>query len=112
MRLPPSLHLAREAHSVTLERAAAPTGPSEAQIARINALTATGRTDWVSLAGCLAFGLVTALGAVDVDVFVDIRQTELPLVGISVFTLLTSRPVSGGPYDAPPPLGVRSASEV
>ncbi|MCI5041294.1 MAG: pentapeptide repeat-containing protein [Donghicola eburneus] len=59
----------------------------DAQIARIDALTASGRTNWFALLAYLAFVTVTTLGVEHVDFFVDSRQTQLPIVGVSIPTL-------------------------
>lgn len=59
---------------------------TDAQIARIDALTATGRTNWLALLAYLAFVTVTTLGVQDVDFFVETRRTALPIVGVSIPT--------------------------
>lgn len=91
----------------------APGEPTEAQIARIDALTATGRTNWFALLAYLAFVLVTTLGVEDVDFFVDSRQTELPLVGVSIptFSFFVFAPVLGAALYAYLHLHVRKVSE-
>ncbi|MEM8591263.1 MAG: pentapeptide repeat-containing protein [Pseudomonadota bacterium] len=61
--------------------------PAEAQIARINELTRVGRTNWFALLAYLTFAFVTVLGVEDADFFIDSRQTQLPLVGVSVGTI-------------------------
>ncbi|NVO24896.1 pentapeptide repeat-containing protein [Donghicola mangrovi] len=70
---------------------------TDAQIARIDALTATGRTNWFALLAYLAFVIVTTLGVEDVDFFVDSRQTQLPIVGVSIptFSFFIFAPVLG-----------------
>lgn len=67
-------------------RPTAPDDPLPAQITRINELARTARATWLSLMGYLAFVGVTLLAVQDVDFFVDARQTQLPLVGVSIPT--------------------------
>ena len=55
-------------------------------IARINTLTATGRTNWFGLLAYLAFAFITLLGVEDADFFIPSRQTKLPLVGVDIPT--------------------------
>lgn len=59
---------------------------TEAQIARINALTAAGRTNWFGLMAYLVFAFITALGVSDADFFIPSRQTRLPLVNVDIPT--------------------------
>nr|WP_240722251.1 hypothetical protein [Poseidonocella sp. HB161398] len=55
-------------------------------IARINDLTRAGRANWFGLLAYLAFVTVTLLGVEDIDFFLDSRQTDLPLIGVSIPT--------------------------
>ncbi|MEM6636399.1 MAG: pentapeptide repeat-containing protein [Pseudomonadota bacterium] len=55
-------------------------------IERIDALTRAARGTWFSLIAYLAFAGVTLLGVQDIDFFLDSRQTQLPLVGVSIPT--------------------------
>jgi hypothetical protein len=93
--------------------AAGPPQPSEAQIARIDALTATGRANWFALLAYLAFALVTTLGVEDVDFFVASRQTELPLVGVSIptFSFFVFTPILGAALYAYLHLHIRKVTE-
>ncbi|HMR53111.1 pentapeptide repeat-containing protein, partial [Amaricoccus sp.] len=59
---------------------------TEAQIERINQVSAMARTSWIALLGYLAFVGVTLLGVEDADFFVPSRQTQLPLVDVSIPT--------------------------
>lgn len=56
------------------------------QIARINDLTRAGRANWFGLLAYLAFTMITLLAVEDVDFFLDSRQTDLPLIGVSIPT--------------------------
>ncbi|WP_172328062.1 pentapeptide repeat-containing protein [Mangrovicoccus sp. HB161399] len=71
-------------------RAALPVSPEQdgtgLAIARINDLTRAGRANWFGLLAYLAFVTVTLLGVENIDFFLDSRQTELPLVGVSIPT--------------------------
>ena len=58
----------------------------KAQIERINQVSAMARTSWIALLGYLAFVGVTLLGVEDADFFVPSRQTQLPLVDVSIPT--------------------------
>ena len=58
----------------------------KAQIERINQVSAMARTSWIALLGYLAFIGVTLLGVEDADFFVPSRQTQLPLVDVSIPT--------------------------
>ena len=58
----------------------------KAQIERINQVSAMARTSWIALLGYLAFVGVTLLGVEDADFFVPSRQTQLPLVNVSIPT--------------------------
>ena len=58
----------------------------KAQIERINQVSAMARTSWIALLGYLAFIGVTLLGVEDADFFVPSRQTQLPLVNVSIPT--------------------------
>ncbi|WP_172329252.1 pentapeptide repeat-containing protein [Mangrovicoccus sp. HB161399] len=59
---------------------------AEQRIARINELTQAGRTNWFSLLAYLTFMMITVLGVEDADFFIPSRQTQLPLVGVSIPT--------------------------
>lgn len=60
----------------------------EAVLARINELSRTARTLWFGLLTYFAFAGVTLLGVSDADFFLTERQTQLPLVGVSIPTNL------------------------
>jgi uncharacterized protein YjbI with pentapeptide repeats len=79
-------------HRPALARAAArakpPKDPLPDAIARINALISTSRAAWLGLLSYLAFIGVTLLGVEDADFFITERQTDLPLIGVSVPTNL------------------------
>ncbi|MEM9059099.1 MAG: pentapeptide repeat-containing protein, partial [Pseudomonadota bacterium] len=62
------------------------TDPPTPEIARINALSLVARTTWFGLLAYLAFVGVTLLGVEDADFFVPSRQTQLPLVNVSIPT--------------------------
>lgn len=53
---------------------------------RIEAISVNARTTWFGLLGLLAFVLVTLLGVEDIDFFGYGRETDLPLIGVSVPT--------------------------
>ena len=57
-------------------------------VKRIDVLTRTARANWLGLLAYLSFVGVTLLGVEDIDFFLPERQTELPLVGITVPTAL------------------------
>jgi uncharacterized protein YjbI with pentapeptide repeats len=57
-----------------------------AQIERIDALTAAGRTNWFGLMAYLVFAFITVLGVTDADFFIPSRQTQLPLVNVEIPT--------------------------
>ncbi|AUH63065.1 pentapeptide repeat-containing protein [Paracoccus zhejiangensis] len=59
-----------------------------AEIARIDALIRTCRTNWFLLMSYLAFVGVTLIGVVDLDFFIPERRTELPLIGVTIPTSL------------------------
>ncbi|ARE39283.1 pentapeptide repeat family protein [Rhodovulum sp. P5] len=61
--------------------------PGPDYIARIDALTVAGRTNWFGLLGYLVFAFITVLSVEDADFFIANRQTQLPLVNISIPTL-------------------------
>lgn len=90
-----------------------PSGPSDAQLERIDALTAAGRANWLALIVYLAFVLVTTLGVEDVDFFIDSRQTELPLIGVSIptFSFFVFAPILGAALYTYLHLHVRKLSE-
>jgi hypothetical protein len=56
------------------------------QIARINELSTLARTSWLVLLAFLGYIGITLLSVHDADFFVPSRETELPLVGISIPT--------------------------
>lgn len=56
-------------------------------IARINELSGLARASWFGLLAYLAFVGITLLGVTDADFFVPTRQTELPVVGVTIPTL-------------------------
>lgn len=64
-----------------------PAADPAAQVERINELTRTARTSWFGLLSYLAFVGVTLLGVEDADFFITERQTDLPLVGVSIPTV-------------------------
>lgn len=59
----------------------------ERTLAQIETQSRTARTNWFGLLAYLAFVGVTLLGVEDADFFVSTRQTQLPLVGVSIPTL-------------------------
>ena len=63
-------------------------GTDSATIDRINELARTARTLWYGLLSYLAFVGVTVLGVKDADFFITERQTQLPLVNVSIPTNL------------------------
>ncbi|ABD53999.1 pentapeptide repeat-containing protein [Jannaschia sp. CCS1] len=70
--------------------APAPTQTADAakQVARINDLISLARKSWFGLLSYLGFVGVTLLGVEDADFFIADRQTDLPLVGVSIPTVL------------------------
>lgn len=82
-------------------------------IARIDALTATGRANWLGLLAYLSFALITTLGVEDVDFFVDSRQTQLPLVNVSIptFSFFVFAPILGAALYAYLHLHIRKVTE-
>lgn len=86
---------------------------TEAQIARIDALTGTGRANWLGLLAYLAFALITTLGVQDIDFFVDSRQTQLPLVDVSIptFSFFVFAPILGAALYAYLHLHIRKVTE-
>ena len=62
------------------------TANRKAQTERINQVSAMARTSWIALLGYLAFVGVTLLAVEDADFFVPSRQTQLPLVNVSIPT--------------------------
>ncbi|MEL6266106.1 MAG: hypothetical protein AAFR52_10755, partial [Pseudomonadota bacterium] len=62
-------------------------GPTDAEaIARIDALSVLARTTWFGMLAYLAFVGITLLGVEDADFFIPSRQTQLPLVNVSIPT--------------------------
>lgn len=57
------------------------------EIVRIDALTATGKTNWFALLAYLVFAYITVLGVEDADFFIAERLTELPIVNIAIPTI-------------------------
>ncbi|WP_392664727.1 pentapeptide repeat-containing protein [Amaricoccus sp. B4] len=70
---------------------------SDPQIERINEISQLARTAWFSLLGYLVFVGITLLGVEDADFFVPSRQTQLPLVNVSIPTasFFVTAPVLG-----------------
>ncbi|MEM1152429.1 MAG: hypothetical protein AAGI03_18130, partial [Pseudomonadota bacterium] len=66
-------------------------------IDRIDRLTEAGRVNWFALMAYLVFAFITVLGVQDVDFFDPSRQTQLPLVNVSIPTeaFFTFAPVLG-----------------
>lgn len=62
--------------------------PPELALERIEAISQNARATWFALLGLLTFVMVTLLGVDDVDFFGYGRETQLPLVGVSVPTSL------------------------
>ena len=62
------------------------TEQERSQIERINQVSAMARTSWITLLAYLAFVGVTLLAVEDADFFVPSRQTQLPLVDVSIPT--------------------------
>lgn len=60
--------------------------PADLALERIEAISVNARTTWFGLLGLLAFVLVTLLGVEDIDFFGYGRETDLPLIGVSVPT--------------------------
>lgn len=90
-----------------------PGDPGIDPIERIDALTATGRTNWFLLLGYLTFALITTLGVEDIDFFVDSRQTQLPLVNVSIptFSFFVFAPILGAALYAYLHLHIRKVAE-
>ncbi len=63
-----------------------PVDNSAAQISRINELTRAGRANWLGLLAYLAFTFITVLGVQDADFFIPWRETQLPLINVSIPT--------------------------
>ncbi len=59
---------------------------TKAKIARIDQISALARSSWIGLLAYLAFVFITLLGVQDADFFVPSRQTQLPLVNVSIPT--------------------------
>lgn len=59
-----------------------------ATVERVAKLTGMARTSWLGLLSYLAFVGITLLGVQDADFFITERETDLPLVGVSVPTNL------------------------
>jgi uncharacterized protein YjbI with pentapeptide repeats len=67
--------------------ASAPPSPDpEETLDHINELIRTARTLWFGLLTYFAFVGVTLMGVIDADFFLTERQTQLPLVGVSIPT--------------------------
>ena len=60
--------------------------PPDLALERIEAISQNARATWFALLGLLTFVMVTLLGVEDIDFFGYDRQTQLPLVGVSVPT--------------------------
>lgn len=67
---------------------AAARGPATPTTARINELIRAGKAGWLGLLAYLAYVGVTLLGVIDADFFMPEKQTELPLIGVSIPTNL------------------------
>ena len=70
------------------EARALKTSEIEETLNRINELSRTARTLWFVLLGYFTFIGVTLLGVTDADFFLTERQTQLPLLGVSIPTNL------------------------
>lgn len=79
-RSPNALHLRRAG-----SRAAKPFVTPD-PVPRINELIKGARTSWLGLLSYLAFIGVTLLGVTDADFFISERQTQLPLIGVTIPT--------------------------
>jgi hypothetical protein len=93
-----------------------PTEASEdtgARIARIDALTTNGRSNWFGLMAYLAFALITVLSVEDVDFFDPSRNTSLPLIGVAIptFSFFIFAPVLGAALYVYLHLTLRKATE-
>ncbi|WP_138467516.1 pentapeptide repeat-containing protein [Poseidonocella sp. HB161398] len=86
---------------------------TERCIARINDLTHAGRSNWFGLLAYLTFVMVTVLNVEDADFFLDSRQTELPLIGVSIptFSFFVFAPVLGSALHVYLHLILRKCSE-
>ncbi|WP_171177837.1 pentapeptide repeat-containing protein [Ruegeria sp. HKCCD8929] len=58
----------------------------ETQIAHFNELVPTGRGNWLALLAYLTFIFVTVLAVEDIDFFLPLRNTALPLVNVTIPT--------------------------
>ncbi len=87
--------------------------PSETQIKRIDALTSAGRANWLVLLTYLAFVFITTLSVSDVEFFINDRQTQLPLIGVSIPTVsfFTFAPIVGAALFVYLHLHIRKVSE-
>ncbi|WP_425073109.1 pentapeptide repeat-containing protein [Sagittula sp. S175] len=77
----------RHLRSRRAARHPAPSGNADT-LARIETLTKMARTSWFGLLSYLAFVGVTLLGVEDADFFITERETQLPLIGVSIPTNL------------------------
>ena len=113
MRKPLSLRRAEARTAARSVGAPVDGGDTDRQIARINQLTRAGRTNWFGLLAYLAFTLVTVLGVSDADFFIDSRQTQLPLIGVSIptFDFFTFAPILGAALHVYLHLLIRKATE-
>ena len=62
--------------------------PETEALQRIDTLTRTARANWLGLLAYLAYVGVTLMGVEDADFFIPERQTDLPLIGVAVPTVL------------------------
>lgn len=81
----PHLHASAPDPTATATDTSAATAAK--QVARINDLIQTARASWFGLLSYLAFVGVTLLGVEDADFFIIERQTDLPLIGVSIPTV-------------------------
>lgn len=61
---------------------------NERRMARIDTLSRGARANWLGLMAYLAFAGVTLLGVEDADFFIASRETALPLIGVTIPTLI------------------------
>ncbi|MDA7426561.1 pentapeptide repeat-containing protein [Thalassococcus lentus] len=63
-------------------------GSPQALVERVNEMTKTAKASWFGLLSYLAFVGVTLMGVRDEDFFLVEKETQLPLIGVSIPTLL------------------------
>lgn len=85
----------------------------EDQIAHINELTKVGRANWLGLLAYLSFSFITLLGVVDADFFIPERQTNLPIINVSIptFSFFIFSPLLGSALYVYLHLHLRKVSE-